>query len=71
MWLGKIKCAAKAFACVSACSFFNFVKRWHFVVRFKVRLLLVVLSFRIACNTFISTNFTNADWLGVAIRFAF
>jgi len=28
--LGKIKCAAKALACVSACSSFNFAKRWHF-----------------------------------------
>jgi hypothetical protein len=29
--LGKIKCAVKALACVSACSSFNFTKRWHFV----------------------------------------
>ena len=29
--LGKIKCAAKALACVSACSSFNFAKGWHFV----------------------------------------
>jgi hypothetical protein len=32
--LGKIKCAAKAFACVSACSSFNFTKRWHFFFYF-------------------------------------
>jgi hypothetical protein len=32
--LGKIKCAAKALARVSACSSFNFAKRWHFSVRF-------------------------------------
>jgi hypothetical protein len=40
--LGKIKCAAKALACVSACSSFYFAKGWHFVCRFTVRLLLVV-----------------------------
>jgi len=28
--LGKIKCAAKALARVSACSSFNFAKRWPF-----------------------------------------
>jgi hypothetical protein len=32
--LGKIKCAAKALALVSACSSFNFAKRWHFGVHF-------------------------------------
>ena len=37
--LGKIKCAAKALACVSACSSFNFAKRWHFVCHFPVRFL--------------------------------
>jgi len=36
--LGKIKCAAKALACVSACSSFNFTKRWHFVHCFSVGL---------------------------------
>jgi len=29
--LGKIKCAAKALACVLACSSFNFAQRWQFV----------------------------------------
>jgi hypothetical protein len=33
MRLGNIKGAAKAFACVSACSSFNFAKGWHFVAR--------------------------------------
>ncbi len=32
--LGKIKCAAKAEACMLAYSSFNLGKRWHFVVRF-------------------------------------
>lgn len=36
--LGKIKCAAKALACVSGCSDFNFAKRWHFVHCFSVGL---------------------------------
>ena len=53
MRLGKIKCAAKALACVSACSSFNFAKGWHFVCRFTVRLLSVVSSFRLAYNLFI------------------
>jgi len=36
---GKIKCGAKAFACVLACTSFNFLKRWlflHFVGMFNV-----------------------------------
>jgi hypothetical protein len=48
--LGKIKCAAKALACVSACSSFNFTKRWHFVHCFSVRLLSVVSSATLAAN---------------------
>jgi hypothetical protein len=48
--LGKIKCAAKALACVSACSSFNFVKCWHFVVRFIVHLMLVVSSATLTPN---------------------
>jgi hypothetical protein len=40
--LGKIKCAAKALACVLACSSFNFTKRWHFVHCFSVGLCWVV-----------------------------
>ena len=48
--LGKIKCAAKALACVSACSSFNFAKGWHFVCHFPVRLLSVVSSFRVRHN---------------------
>jgi hypothetical protein len=48
--LGKIKCAAKALACVSACSSFNFAKRWHFVVRFNVSLMSVVSFFTLAPN---------------------
>jgi hypothetical protein len=48
--LGKIKCAAKALDCVSACSSFNFAKGWHFVCHFTARLLSVVSSFRLACN---------------------
>ena len=39
MRFGKIKCAAKALANVSACSSFNFTKRWHFICRYNVRLL--------------------------------
>ncbi|OYQ41956.1 hypothetical protein CHX27_12645 [Flavobacterium aurantiibacter] len=50
--LGKIKCAAKALACVSACSSFNFAKGWHFVTRFIARLLSVVSSNRVAPNGF-------------------
>ena len=37
-------------ACAWLCSSFNFAKRWHFVCRFTVRLLLVVSSFRVAAN---------------------
>ncbi len=48
--LGKIKCAAKALARVSACSSFNFAKGWHFVCHLSVRLLSVVLSFRVSAN---------------------
>jgi hypothetical protein len=33
---------------VSACSSFNFAKRWHFVSRFTVRLLSVVSSVWVA-----------------------
>ena len=51
MWLGKIKCAAKALAGVSACSSFNFTKRWHFICHFSVRLLSVVSVFRVSANT--------------------
>ena len=49
--LSKIKCAAKAFACVSACSSFNITKRWHFICHFSVRLLSVVSVFRVSANT--------------------
>ncbi|TAG52368.1 MAG: hypothetical protein EAZ27_12370 [Cytophagales bacterium] len=42
--MGKIKCSAKALACVSACSSFNFAKGWHFVHCFIVSLMSVVLS---------------------------
>jgi hypothetical protein len=48
--LGKIKCAAKALARVLACSSFNFMKRWHFVCHFYVRLLSVFSSFRVSAN---------------------
>ena len=48
--LGKIKCAAKALARVAACSSFNFAKGWHFVCHLSVRLLSVVLSFRVSAN---------------------
>ena len=48
--LGKIKCAAKALACVSACSSFNFTKRWYFLHCFYVRLLSVVSSATLAAN---------------------
>jgi hypothetical protein len=48
--LGKIKCAAKALACVSACISFNFAKRWHFVCRFIIRLFSVVSFYRVAAN---------------------
>jgi len=37
--LGKIKCAAKALARVSACSSFNFAKCWHFVFHFYLKIL--------------------------------
>ena len=47
---GKIKCAAKALACVSACSSFNFAKGQHFFFHFSVRLLSVVSSFRVSAN---------------------
>ena len=47
---GKIKCAAKALACVSACSSFNFAKRWHFVCVFNVCLMSVVSSATLAPN---------------------
>ena len=50
MRLGKIKCAAKALARVSACSSFNFAKGWHFVVRFKVSLMSVLSSATLAPN---------------------
>ena len=50
MRLGKIKCAAKELARVSACSSFNFAKGWHFVCHFSVRLLSVVSSFRVSAN---------------------
>jgi hypothetical protein len=43
--LGIIKCAAKALACVLACSSFNFTKRWQFVFHFSVGLLSVVSVF--------------------------
>ena len=48
--LGKIKCATKALARVSACSSFNFAKGWHFVCHFSVRLLSVVSVFRVSAN---------------------
>jgi len=48
--LGKIKCAAKALACVSACSSFNFAKCLHFFYHLSVRLLSVVSSFRVSAN---------------------
>jgi hypothetical protein len=48
--LGKIKCAAKALARVSACSSFNFAKGWHFVCHFSFGLLSVVSSFRVSAN---------------------
>jgi len=48
--LGKIKCAAKALACVSACSSFNFALGWQIVFHFSVRLLSVVSSFRVSAN---------------------
>jgi hypothetical protein len=41
MQLGKIKCAAKALACVSVCSSFIFAKRWHFVVQCRHKCLLL------------------------------
>jgi type IV secretory pathway VirB6-like protein len=47
---GKIKCAAKALACVSACSSFNFAKCLHFFYHLAVRLLSVVSSFRVSAN---------------------
>jgi hypothetical protein len=48
--LGKIKCAAKALACVLACSSFNFAKGRPFFFHFSVRLLSVVSSFRVSAN---------------------
>jgi hypothetical protein len=48
--LGKIQCAAKALACVSACSSFNFTKRWHFVCHFYCLFFVVVSSFRMTTN---------------------
>ncbi|MCB0536437.1 MAG: hypothetical protein KDE33_02815, partial [Bacteroidetes bacterium] len=50
--MGKIKCAAKALACMSACSSFNFAKGWHFFFHFSARLLSVVSSFRVSANGF-------------------
>jgi len=43
--LGKIKCAAKALARVSACSSFNFAKGWQIVFHFSFHLLSVVSVF--------------------------
>lgn len=48
--LGKIKCAAKALASLSACSSFNFMKRWGFVCLFTAGFLSVVSSFRVRHN---------------------
>jgi len=48
--LGKIKCAAKALACVLACSSFNFTKRWHFVHFFLSVYVSTVGRPTLACN---------------------
>ena len=50
MRLGKIKCAAKALACVSACSSFNFAKGWHFVHCFLSVYVLHCRSVTLAPN---------------------
>ena len=50
VWLGKIKCAAKALACVSACSSFKFAKGWIFTCRLSVSSMSVVSSATLAPN---------------------
>jgi hypothetical protein len=48
----KLNVVQKLWLCVSACTSFNFAKRWHFFFHFSVRLLLVVSSFRVSANGF-------------------
>jgi len=50
MLLGKIKCAAKALACVSACNCFNFTKRWHFRPLFLSIYCRSCRTFRLIAN---------------------
>ena len=54
VWLGKIKCAAKALACVSACSSFNFAKRWHFCLSILAQMFdgcTVVIALQVTVGT--------------------
>jgi hypothetical protein len=48
--LGKIKCAAKALACVLDCSSINFTKGWHFVFNFLFTCCRSCPSFRVSAN---------------------